>query len=69
MRAWQVDTNFFEHATLRQHHYAIGETNCFSDVVGNEDNGRAPVLPDTGQVLLERHTRLRVNAGKWLVHQ
>ena len=38
-------------------------------VVRDEEHRRPALLPDPGQFLLQRHARLRVDAGERLVHQ
>src|SRR5262249_57374498 len=56
-RAWQVDADLFQLATLGQHHHSIGEKDSFSDVVGNENDGRTLLLPDARELFLRSEER------------
>ena len=37
--------------------------------MSDEQHGWALLLPDASQLFLQRHARLRIDAGEWLVHQ
>ncbi len=47
----------------------VGEEQRLVDVVGDEEDGGAHLLPHAEQQLLHRHPRLRVERGERLVHQ
>ena len=48
---------------------AIGEQDGLVDVVGDEDHGRAALVPDAHQLVLQGGARERVQRAERLVHQ
>src|SRR5205085_5335661 len=51
-RSWQIDNEFLLHPARmrRKKQHAIAQTNRFTDVVGNENDGFAPRFPNALEI-------------------
>src|ERR1700754_2154957 len=65
-RTWQIDGNFLEHLPLGEYNDAVAEEHRFGNVVGDEEYGRALLLPDARQLLLQGHACLCIDAREGL---
>ena len=73
--AWAAEghvEHLLEAAGPRRHHRdAVAEHDCLVDRVGDEHHGLAFLRPlhELQKFLLQNFARLRIERGKWLVHQ
>src|SRR3984893_2339158 len=68
---WKRDVELFPNAPgiAREQDDAIGEADGFARVMGDEDDGLPPLLPDTLDVAVELLAGQGVERGERLIHQ
>src|SRR6267378_1546575 len=55
--------------SVAQNENAIAEANRFAHIVGDEDDGLSGLAPDTLELVVEQVAGLRIESGKWFIHQ
>src|SRR5262245_13624914 len=55
--------------TRRHHDDAVGESDCLAQIVGDENNGLALLMPQVEQLILQEQPGLGIERTEWLIHQ